>query len=240
MESNEARTTEHKLTAGQVEGDCPAILQELGKRIAVHLEKARKCEEKAEQHYTTAAQHLAEAKEACDDGGFEAFQEKYFPALGRTRVYELLSIATNKKSIEQVRADTRARTARSRAKKKAEASATVADKPEPDPSERQRIPSRGSTGRCSQHRAEAKARGGASARGDVKGRGLVRLYRKGFGPCAQDTRAGGRALCQNGRQGGRSRQAREVPHRPRELDAITSEPGEAISSIPGRERSPAQ
>ena len=133
-------TANRKLTAAQVERDCPAILQDLGKRIAVHLEKARKCEEKAEQHYATIAQHLAKAKQACDDGGFKAFREKFFPDLGRTRVYELLSIATNKKSVEQVRADTRARTARSRANKKAESSATVADKSEPEPSERQEFP----------------------------------------------------------------------------------------------------
>jgi len=137
--SNGVTTAEHKLTAVQVEKDCPAILQDLGERIAAHFEKARKCEEKAEQHYTAIAQHLAKAKEACDDGGFNAFREKFFPDLGRTRVYELLAIATNKKSIEEVRADTRERTARSRANKKAEASATVADKSEavPEPSERQ-------------------------------------------------------------------------------------------------------
>ena len=142
MKSNLARTTKHKLTAAQVERDCPAILQDLGKRIAVHLEKARKCEEKAKQHYATIAQHLAKAKEACDDGGFKAFREKFFPDLGKTRVYELLLIATNKKSIEQVRAGTRARTARSRANKKAKVSATVADKskPAPETSERQESP----------------------------------------------------------------------------------------------------
>ena len=135
-------TVEHKLTAAQVEEGCPAVLQHLGKRIAVHLDKARKCEEKAAQHYTAIAQHLAKAKEACDDGGFNAFRKKFFPELGRTRTYELLAIATNKKSVEQVRADTRERTARSRANKKAEASATVADKsePAPEPSGRQEAP----------------------------------------------------------------------------------------------------
>jgi hypothetical protein len=132
-EAPDHRTT-HKFTAMQVEKkDSPAILQDLGKRIAVHLDKARKCEEKAEQHYTAIAQHLAKAKEACDDGGFNAFREKFFPELGKTRIYQLLAIATNKKSVEQIRADTRERTARSRANKKAEASATVADKPEPAP-----------------------------------------------------------------------------------------------------------
>ena len=109
----------------------------MGERIAVHLEKARKCEEKAEQHYTAIAQHLAKAKETCDDGGFDAFREKFCPDLGRTRVYELLSIGANKKSIEQVRAETRARTAKSRANKKSRGVRYVADKSEPalEPSE---------------------------------------------------------------------------------------------------------
>ncbi len=72
--------TKHKFTAAQVEkNDSPAILQDLGKRIAAHLDKARKCEEKAEQHYTAIAQYLAKAKEACDDGGFNSFQGKVFP-----------------------------------------------------------------------------------------------------------------------------------------------------------------
>jgi hypothetical protein len=142
MESNEARTTEHKLTAAQIERDCPATLQDLGKRIAAHLEKAHKCEEKAQQHYTSIAQHLAKAKETCDDGGFDAFRERFCPDLGRTRVYELLSIATNKKTVEQVRADTRARTARSRANKKSRDIRYVADKSEPpsEPSERHEFP----------------------------------------------------------------------------------------------------
>src|SRR5262249_11250141 len=99
--------------------------QDWGTRIAVHLEKARKCEEKAEQHYTTVAQHLARTKEACDDGGFDAFREKFCPDLGRTRVYELLSIGADKKSIEQVRAETRARAPqRHEQTKRAERSAT--------------------------------------------------------------------------------------------------------------------
>ena len=140
--SNSVTSTEQKLTAAQVEEDCPASLQDLAERISVHLDKAHKYEEKAEQHYTAVAQYLAKAKEACDDDGFGAFREKFFPDLGRARVYELLAIATSKKSVEQVRANTRARTARSRANKKAQASATVADKSDParEPSERQEDP----------------------------------------------------------------------------------------------------
>ena len=113
---------QHKLTAAQVEDACPAPVQELGKRISAHLVKARQCEEKADQHYRTVAQCLAKAKEACDDGGFDAFREKFCPDLGKTRTYELLAIASGKKSVGQIRADTRERTARSRANKKADAS----------------------------------------------------------------------------------------------------------------------
>jgi hypothetical protein len=133
MESNEATTTEHKLTAAQVERDCPAILQDLGKCIAVHLDKARKCEEKAEQHYTAIAQHLAKAKEACDDGGLNAFRERFFPDLGKSRVYELLAIANNKKSVEEIKASTRARVAKHRANKAgAPVSVTVTEKSGPE------------------------------------------------------------------------------------------------------------
>jgi hypothetical protein len=129
--SKEAATTERKLTAAQVEENCPAALQDLGKRIAAHFDKARKYQEKAEQHYTAIAQHLAKAKEACDAGGFNAFREKFFPELGRTRTYELLAIATNKKSVEETKAGTRKRVAKHRAKK-AGASVTVTDKLAPE------------------------------------------------------------------------------------------------------------
>ena len=57
--NNADHSTEHKLTAAQVEKDCPDELQHLGKRIAAHLDKARKYEAKADQHYTTIAQWLA-------------------------------------------------------------------------------------------------------------------------------------------------------------------------------------
>jgi hypothetical protein len=119
-----------KITAAQVEKDCPVILQDLGKRIAAHLEKARKCEEKAEQHYTSVAKHLANAKQACDEEGFTAFREKFCPKMSQSRAYELLSIANNKKSVEEIRAATRARVARHRANKAAD-SVTVTEATEP-------------------------------------------------------------------------------------------------------------
>ena len=38
---------EDKFTAAQIEENCPVMLQDLGKRIAVHSEKAQKCEDKS-------------------------------------------------------------------------------------------------------------------------------------------------------------------------------------------------
>src|SRR2546421_4453649 len=123
---------EDKFTAAQIVENCPVMLQDLGKRIAVHSEKAQKCEDKADQHYTTVAQLLATAHGACEEGGFNAFREMFFPNLGKSRVYELLAIGTNKKSFEEIKDSNRARVAKHRANKAAApASVTVTEKSEP-------------------------------------------------------------------------------------------------------------
>jgi hypothetical protein len=117
-----------EFTAEAVKGygrSCPKVLCDLGKQIAAHLEKARKCEEKAEQHYTTIGQRLVQVQDLCDDGGFHAVREKFFPDLGRSRTYEILQIATGKKSIEGIRAGTRERIRRHRARQNL--SVTVTD-----------------------------------------------------------------------------------------------------------------
>lgn len=119
-----------KLTTAQIQMACPARLQELGRHIAAHYDKARKSQDKADQHYAAAAQYLAEAREACDDGGFNAFREKFCPQLGQSRAYELLQIATSKKSLEEIRADTRKRVAKHQANKHRD-SVTVTESPEP-------------------------------------------------------------------------------------------------------------
>ena len=106
-----------KFTADDIEGEqCPRCLQNLGKQIAAHLERARKAEEKAEQHYIAILQLLEKAKQDCDAGGFAAFQQKFCPDLGRSRVFELKAIATGKKTLEDTRAATRERVARHRAR----------------------------------------------------------------------------------------------------------------------------
>jgi hypothetical protein len=121
-------TTESKVTARQVRTDCPDLLKGLANRIEEELQKASKCEEEADQHYRTVGQHLLDARRACNAGGFKAFREKFFPELGKSRVYELLQIATDKKSVEEVRASTQERVARHRANKAS--SVTVTEKPE--------------------------------------------------------------------------------------------------------------
>lgn len=116
-----------KFTAQQVEQDCPTQLQDLAKNIATHLDKARKSEEKAQQHYTAAAEYLAEAQAACDESGFKAFQKKFCPDIGRSRAYELLAVVRGKKTLGEVKNSTRERQRRHRAKKAEQKSVTVTD-----------------------------------------------------------------------------------------------------------------
>ena len=122
-------------TAAQIaKGD----LEPLGKRIEAHLEKMRGYEakahakagielKKADDHWNSITQLLAEAKVKCDRGGFNAFQKKYCPDLGRSRIYELLAIGSGKKSLEETRAKKRESVAKSRGKVSA-TPPSVADK----------------------------------------------------------------------------------------------------------------
>jgi hypothetical protein len=123
-----------RITAVQIkEGE----LDQLGKQIAVRLQKMRgyeaKVQEKAgvelkraDDHRTTIMQLLAEAKAKCDRGGFKAFKAKYCPDLSRSRVYELLAIGSGKKTLEESRTEKRQRVAKSR--RKVSATSDVADK----------------------------------------------------------------------------------------------------------------
>jgi hypothetical protein len=110
-----------KLTAAQIEKNCPDSIQDLGKRIAAHYDKLLKCEDKAEQHKATIGQLLVKANEACDKGGFNAFHARFCPQLGRSRAYELLQIASGKKTSEEIKSAKRESMKRSRAAKKAAA-----------------------------------------------------------------------------------------------------------------------
>lgn len=129
--------TEPKFTATQIENDCPARLQQIGREIAERLKKAEKQAKLAADHVIAVDKRLAEAKALCDGGGFHALQKKFFPNLGKSRVYELLAIGTNKKSVEEIKADTRARVAKHRANKAtALVSVTVTEKSGPQPGAR--------------------------------------------------------------------------------------------------------
>ena len=126
--ANEAEATgSSRLPAEQIAGDCPTEIRDLGKRIAAHLEKAERCEAKANDHRIAAGKLLAQAREACDEGGFNAFRERFCPNLGRSRAYDLLAIASGKKTIEDRRAVNAERNRQYRAKKKAAASPLVAE-----------------------------------------------------------------------------------------------------------------
>jgi hypothetical protein len=129
--AQEGTTAEPKFTAEQVETKCPERLRDIGKLIAARLEKIDKQIEQAENHSISVNQLITQAKALCDEGGFNAFREKFFPNLGKSRVYELLAIGTSKKSVEEVKARTRARVAKYRANKAASSvSVTVTDNSE--------------------------------------------------------------------------------------------------------------
>ena len=132
--------TAKKVTAAQIE---KGELESLGKRIMAHLEKVRTYEakahekagvelHKADDNWNSFTQLLAEAKAQCDTGGFKAFKRKYCPNRQKSRIYELLAIGSGKKTLEETRAEKRARVAKSRQKKKVSATTPhVADNKKP-------------------------------------------------------------------------------------------------------------
>ncbi|RXH34359.1 hypothetical protein XH99_01015 [Bradyrhizobium nanningense] len=128
MQSITNNPNDVKITAEQVETDCPAELTQLGDLIAHCFHEAAECEARAEEYRLEAGSLIVEAKELCDAGGFAAFRKKYFPTVSQSRAYELMAIATGKRTISQVREQTRQRVASTRARQKAKKhSATVAE-----------------------------------------------------------------------------------------------------------------
>lgn len=114
-------------------------LDDLGKRIVARLDKVRAYEakarekagielRKADDHWNTLTQELAEAKAECDKGGFKAFKAKYCPNLSRARIYKLIAIGSGKKTLEESRAETRESVAQSRRAKVSPTSPVVGDK----------------------------------------------------------------------------------------------------------------
>jgi hypothetical protein len=105
-------------------------LEPLGKEIAARLEKMRGYEataqekagvelKKADDHWNSITQLLTQAKKKCDEGGFKAFKEKYCPNLSRSRIYELLTIGSGKKTLEESRAKNAEANRRHRSKRRA-------------------------------------------------------------------------------------------------------------------------
>src|SRR5260370_5804546 len=115
-------TTNHKIedkvTDWQVETECPARLQEIGRTITAQLAKADKATERADNHLITVNQLIAEARALCDSDGFDAFRETFCPTLGRSRAYAVLAITAGKRTIDQDRAESRKRQANKRASDK--------------------------------------------------------------------------------------------------------------------------
>jgi hypothetical protein len=116
---NVSAPAEPKITAAQIEAQCPDRLQEIGKEIRERFKKAQNGYKKADDHMDTIKVLLNEAESLCDEGGFKKFQELLCPQLGKSRAYELRAIARNKRTIEETRARTRERVAKHRANKPA-------------------------------------------------------------------------------------------------------------------------
>ena len=123
------------LTAAQIEKgeNLPPRLRQIGKEVEAKLARADQYHGKAEDMIASVGQLLAEAKDLCDGEGFNVYKAKYCPSLGKSRAYEIFAIATNKTSVEEVRAEGRKRQAKSRANKKEAManSVTVTEKSEP-------------------------------------------------------------------------------------------------------------
>ena len=84
--------------------------------IKAHIIKGDKAKDKAEQHYIAAGQHLKTLK-ASHGGSWAEWEEllKTKIGIGKSRASELMRIADGRKTVEQVRADTAERTAKTRA-----------------------------------------------------------------------------------------------------------------------------
>ena len=84
--------------------------------IKAHIAKGDKAKDKAEQHYIAAGQHLKTLK-ARHGGSWAEWEEllKTKIGIGKSRASELMRIADGRKTVEQVRADTAERTAKTRA-----------------------------------------------------------------------------------------------------------------------------
>ncbi len=126
-QAQERSTTENtslaapKLTAAQIQKNCPPRLRQIGKEITERLAKADKQTQLAQDHLIAIQQLLAEAEKLCDGGGFKKFHELFCPQLGKSQAYALLAIGAGKKAFAEHRADECERKRRTRANQKARA-----------------------------------------------------------------------------------------------------------------------
>jgi hypothetical protein len=93
-------------TAAQIEKDCPARLQQIGREIAERLKKAERQEKLAADNAIAVDRLLAQAKRLCDDGGFKKFRELFCPRLAY--VLSLVAFSESAREFVRVTSDKRA------------------------------------------------------------------------------------------------------------------------------------
>jgi hypothetical protein len=94
-------------------------LEQIGREITARVGKLDQLGVKAVDQVDSIGQLLAEAEKLCaTPEAFGAFKRQHCPDLGRSRTYELLAVKGGRKSLEEIRALTRARVAKHRAAKK--------------------------------------------------------------------------------------------------------------------------
>jgi hypothetical protein len=94
-------------------------LEQIGREITARVKKLDNFGAKAVDHVDSIDHLLGEAEKLCKTSEiFEAFKQRHCPGLGQSRTYELLAIKEGRKSLEDIRALTRARVNKHRATKK--------------------------------------------------------------------------------------------------------------------------
>ena len=90
---------------------------QLVQAIKVHIAKGDKASDKADQHYRSAGQHLKTLR-ATHGGSWAEWEEllKTKVGIGKSRASELMAIADGTKTLEEVRAVTARRTAKTKAR----------------------------------------------------------------------------------------------------------------------------
>ena len=105
-------------------------LESAGKEIVAHITAGDKAKDKAVEHYKAAGLLLLDVSNK-HPKDFTAFLTRSCAGLGRSRAYELMQMAGGRKTVEQIRADTKKRVDRHRAKNKQRPlQETVTDQPE--------------------------------------------------------------------------------------------------------------